>query len=98
MQGEIDQYGIEHIELTSLADLDRLIVDRFTLPPRSYSNDLRAALELVMWVLEHDDYPYFAIFKSAEEAFPNKTLWRRLCSQTLAICRDGGHCHLSGRL
>ena len=35
MQGEIDQYGIEHIQLTSLTDLDRLIADRFALTPVS---------------------------------------------------------------
>ena len=96
MQGEIDQYGIEHIQLTRLADLDRLIANRFALPPRPYSIDMRAALELVIWALENDDYPYFAIFKSAEEAFPNKPFgvgfapkrWQYAETGAIAICLD----------
>ena len=72
MQGDIDQYGFERLQLTSLADLDRLIVERFELPPRPYSTDIRAAFELVVWALEHDEYPCFAIFRSEEEALPDK--------------------------
>lgn len=33
MQGEIDQYGFERIQLTSLTALDQLITERFNLPP-----------------------------------------------------------------
>jgi len=71
MQGEIDQYGFERLQLTDLADLDRLVAERFELPPRPYSTDIRAAFELVIWALDHDEYPYFSIFRSEEEAFPN---------------------------
>ena len=46
MQGEIDQYGFEQIQLTSLTALDQLIADRFDLPSQPYTTDIRAALEL----------------------------------------------------
>ena len=36
MPGDIDPYGFERLQLTNLADLDRLIADRFSLPPRPY--------------------------------------------------------------
>jgi hypothetical protein len=72
MQGEIDPYGFERLKLTHLADLDRLISDRFALPPRPYSTDLRAAFELVIWALDNDDYPYFSLFHSEADAFPDK--------------------------
>ena len=96
MQGEIDQYGFEHIQLTSLIALDQLIAERFDLPPRPYTTDLRAALELVIWALAHDAHPYFAIFKSADEAFPNKPfgvgfarkMWRYAETGSLTICLD----------
>ena len=70
MQGTFDQYGIEHIELNSLADLDRLVSERFDIPLRPYSTDIRAAQELVIWNLENSENPYFAIFRSEEEALP----------------------------
>lgn len=96
MQGKIDQYGIERIQLNRLSDLDQLLADRFDLPLRSYSTDLRMAFELVIWAFEHDDYPYFAIFKSAEEAFPDKPFgvgfapkrWQYAQTGALAICLD----------
>ncbi|WP_250565676.1 hypothetical protein [Adonisia turfae] len=96
MQGEIDQYGFERIQLTSLIALNQLIAERFDLPPRPYTTDLRAALELVIWALDHDDFPYFAIFKSADEAFPSKPfgvgfarkMWRYAETGALAICLD----------
>lgn len=96
MQGKIDQYGFEHIQLTSLTTIDQLIAEHFDLPPRPYSTDIRAALELVIWALEHDDYPYFAIFKSADEAFPNspfgigfaRKMWRYAETGALAICLE----------
>ncbi len=96
MQDNSDQYGFECIQLTSLTALDQLIAERFDLPPRPYSTDLRAALELVIWALDHGDYPYFAIFKSADEAFPGKPFgvgfapkrWHYAETGALAICRD----------
>jgi hypothetical protein len=95
MQGEIDQYGIERLRLTSLTDLDALIAERFALPPRSYSTDLHAAFELVIWALDHDDCPYFAI-RSEDEAFPGAPFgfsfalkrWTYGETGALAICRD----------
>ena len=72
MQGEIDQYGFEWLQLPHLADLDRLVAERFELPLRPYSTDVRAALELVIWALDHDEYPYFSIFRSEEAAFPDQ--------------------------
>lgn len=96
MQGEIDQYGFERIQLTSLIVLDQLIAERFDLPPRPYTTDLRAALELVIWALDNDSYPYFAIFKSADEAFPGKPFgvgfarktWHYNKTAALTICID----------
>jgi hypothetical protein len=96
MQGEIDQYGFERLQLTHLADLDRLVAERFALPPRPYSTDIRAALELVIWALDHDDYPYFSIFCSEEEAFPTKPfgvgfarkMWRYGETAAIAICLE----------
>lgn len=96
MQSEIDQYGFEHIQLTSLAALDQLIAERFDLPPRPYTIDIRAALELVIWALENDSYPYFAIFRSADEAFPGKPfgvgfvrkMWHYNKTAALTICID----------
>ena len=40
---------METIHLNSLGELDRLIGDRFDLPLRPYSTDLRTALELAVW-------------------------------------------------
>lgn len=96
MEGEIDQYGFEQLQLTSLVDLDRLVAERFALPPRPYSTDIRAAFELVIWALDHDDYPYFSIFRSEEEAFPNKPfgvgfapkMWRYGETAAIGICLE----------
>jgi hypothetical protein len=63
---------------------------------QSYSTDLRFALELVIWCLEHDESPYFAIFRSEDEAFPDKPYgvgfapksWSYAETAPLAICRD----------
>ena len=74
MQGEIDQYGFERLQLTDLAELDRLIAEHFELPLCPYSTDIRAAFELVIWALDNDEYPYFSIFRSQEAAFPNMPL------------------------
>ncbi len=96
MQGEIDQYGFERIQLTSLTALDQLIAERFHIPPKPYTTDIRAALELVIWALDNDSHPYFAIFKSADEAFPGKPFgvgfarktWHYNETATLTICID----------
>ena len=95
MQGTSDQYGIEHIELNSLADLDRLVSERFDIPLRPYSTDIRAALELVIWNFENSEDPYFAMFRS-EEALPKASFgvgfarkkWSYGETAPLAICRD----------
>lgn len=96
MQGTFDQYGIEHIELNSLTDLDRLVSERFDIPLRPYSTDIRAALELVIWNLENSEDPYFAIFSSEEEALPKapfgvgfaRKMWSYGETAPLAICQD----------
>ena len=46
MPGDIDPYGFERLQLTNLADLDHLIADRFSLPPRPYSTDIRTDLRV----------------------------------------------------
>ena len=94
MQGEIDQYGFERLQLTDLAELDRLVAERFEMPPRPYSTDIRSALELVIWALDHDEYPYFSIFRSEEAAFPDKPfgvgfapkMWRYGETAAIGIC------------
>lgn len=96
MPGEIDPYGFEQLQLTNLADLDRLIAERFELPLRPYSTDIRAALELVIWALEHDEYPYFSIFRSEAEAFPDTPfgvgfapkMWRYGETAAIGICLE----------
>lgn len=47
MKTTIKHNGIETIQLNSLADLDQIVSERFNLPPRRYSTDIRAALELI---------------------------------------------------
>jgi hypothetical protein len=96
MQGTFNSYGIEHIQLNSLEELDCLISERFNLPLNPYSTNLRFALELVIWCLDHDESPYFAIFHSEDEAFLNKPYgvgfapksWSYAETAPLAICRD----------
>ena len=96
MQGEIDQYGFERLQLNNLADLDRLVAERFELPPRPYSTDIRSALELVIWAIDHDEYPYFSIFRSEEAAFPDKPfgvgfapkMWRYGETAAIGICLE----------
>ncbi len=57
---------METIHLDSLADLDCLVSEQFNLPLRSYSTDLRAALELVIWHFENSEseLPHFEVFRS----------------------------------
>jgi hypothetical protein len=54
---------METIHLDSLSDLDRLVAERFNLPLRPYSTDLRAALELVVWHFENSEveWPNFEV-------------------------------------
>ena len=42
MTGTFDRFGYEIIQLNSLTQLDRLVSERFNLPLRSYSTDIRA--------------------------------------------------------
>jgi len=42
--------------------LDCFVAERFNLPLRPYSTDIRAALELVAWNLENSEWPHFEIF------------------------------------
>jgi hypothetical protein len=96
VKGTFNSYGIESIQLNSLEELNRLISERFNLPLQPYSTDLRFALELVIWCLDHDESPYFAIFCSEDEAFPNKPYgvgfapksWSYAETAPLAICQD----------
>lgn len=66
----IDQYSREVAQLESLAELDSLVAERFGLPLRPYSTDLRAAFELAIWALENPniDFPHFEVFRSGYAA------------------------------
>ncbi|BAZ28777.1 hypothetical protein NIES4074_12110 [Cylindrospermum sp. NIES-4074] len=94
IQGTLNDYGIEEIQLEDIADLDRLVAERFNLPLRPYSTDIRAALEIVIDNLENSEESYFSIFRSEEEAFPNtpfgvgfeRKLWNYGKTAPLAIC------------
>jgi len=52
MESNFDQDDIENIQINSLTDLDCFVAERFNLPLRPYSRDIRAALELVAWNLK----------------------------------------------
>jgi len=62
MQNTFEYYGIEHIKLNSLADLDRLVSERFDITLHHYSADIRAALEVVIWNFENFKRPLFCYF------------------------------------
>jgi hypothetical protein len=86
-----DQFGFETIQINSLADLDRLVSERFILPLRPYSTDIRAALELVIWDLENSDYPHFEMFRYEKDDFTagfQKDAWGSASSAPLAICLE----------
>jgi len=70
MESNFDQDKIEHIQVNSLADLDQLVSQKFELPQRPYSTDIRAALELVAWNLENSDGPHFEIFRTEDHGLP----------------------------
>ncbi|MCU0518616.1 MAG: hypothetical protein MUC60_17480 [Oscillatoria sp. Prado101] len=96
MEGSFDRYGFEHVQLDSLKDLDLLIAERFELPERPYSKDIRAALEIVIWALENTDSPYFAMFRGEKEALPGnpfgvgfeRQVWGYATTAPLAICKQ----------
>jgi hypothetical protein len=70
MESNFDQDDIENIQINSLADLDCFVAERFNLPLRPYSTDIRAALELVAWNLENSEWPHFEIFRYEDHALP----------------------------
>ncbi len=97
MKNTFDQYGHEIIQLNSLADLDRLVAERFNLPLRPYSTDIRAALKLAAWTLENPEieWPHFEVFRSGY-ADPDKPFlasfeedaWDTGRTAPLAICKS----------
>ncbi|BAZ09018.1 hypothetical protein NIES4071_08240 [Calothrix sp. NIES-4071] len=99
MEPILRKHGKERIQLNSLADLDRIVSERFNLPVRPYSTDTRAALELVVHALEKTAFPYFQISDSESNAFPGlryavsfdkeKTTYGK--TAPLAICHDALH-------
>jgi hypothetical protein len=99
MKTTIKHNGIETIQLNSLADLDQIVSERFNLPPRRYSTDIKAALELVVWALENSKCPHFEIYRFEYNAFPglsfavsfDREAWTYGKTAPLAICHDALH-------
>lgn len=95
MEGTFEKHSIEDIQLNSLADLDCLVSEKFNLPLRPYSTDIRAALELVAWNLENSDGPHFEIFRTEDHALPGlpfvasfePDVWGYAETAPLAICQ-----------
>ena len=97
MTDTFEQVEIESIQLNSLAELDRLVSEKFNLPLRPYSTDIRAALELVAWDLENSIAPHFEIFRTEEHSLPglpfvasfqpNPDVWGYGETPALAICQ-----------
>ena len=95
MESTFDQHGIENIQLNSLADLDCFVSERFNLPLRPYSTDIRAALELVAWNLDNFEWPHFEIFRSEDVRLPGipfvvsfePDVWGYGETASLAICQ-----------
>jgi hypothetical protein len=95
MEGTSDQDDIENIQFNSLVELDCFVAEQFNLPLRSYSTDIRAALELVAWNLENSEWPHFEIFRYEDHALtgipfvasfePN--VWGYGQTPPLAICQ-----------
>ncbi|HAJ60645.1 MAG TPA: hypothetical protein DCP31_16395, partial [Cyanobacteria bacterium UBA8543] len=80
-----------------LADLDRLVSERFNLPLRPYSTDIRAALELVVWHLENSEseWPVFEVscspYSEPDEPFIasfEKDSWISGKTAPLSICNS----------
>ena len=93
----IDQYNQEVAQLESLAELDSLVAERFGLPLRPYSTDLRAAFELAFWTLENPEieFAHFEVFCSKdaapEEPFLasfQKDAWDSGQTAAIAICKS----------
>ena len=97
MTDTLNQDDIEEIQINSLADLDRLVSEKFDLPLRPYSTDIRSALELVAWNLENSDGPHFEIFRTEDHALPGlpyvatfePDVWGYGETAPLAICQAG---------
>lgn len=95
MEGTTVDQDIENIQLNSAVDLDRLIAEKFDLPLRPYSTDIRAALELVAWNLENSEWPHFEIFRYEDHALPGipfvvsfePDVWGYGETAPLAICQ-----------
>lgn len=95
MASTFDQLGYGIIQLNSLAELDRIVSERFNLPLRPYSTDIRAALELVIWDLENSEYPHFQIFSYERNEFAagfQKDAWGSAHTAPLAICLEALRC------
>ena len=95
MESNFDQDDIENVQFNSLADLDCFVSQRFNLPLRPYSTDIRAALELVAWNLENSEWPHFEIFRYEDHALPGipfvasfePDVWGYGETAPLAICQ-----------
>ncbi len=86
---------METIHIKSLGELDRLVAERFNLPLRPYSTDLRAALELAVWQFDNSDFPHFEVFYSGaaqpEEPFLasfEPDAWDSGATAPIAICKS----------
>ncbi|RUR74650.1 hypothetical protein ACF3DV_21755 [Chlorogloeopsis fritschii PCC 9212] len=86
---------MEIIHLNSLTELDQLVSERFTLPVRPYSSDIRAALELSVWHLENSEWFHFEVFRSEvaqpEEPFLasfEQDAWDSGKTAPIAICKS----------
>lgn len=95
MEDTFDQDSIKDIQLTSLAELDRLVSEQFNLLVRPYSTDIRAALELVAWNLENSEAPHFELFRTEDHSIPGlpfvagfePDVWGYGETPALAICQ-----------
>ncbi len=95
----IKQHAKERVQLNSLVDLDRIVAERFNLPLRPYSTNIRASLELVVHAMEKTAFPYFQISSSKSDAYPDLPYIvsfdkeKRTYGKTLplAICHDALH-------
>lgn len=93
---EVKPEDLETIEVDSLAAVDRLVAEKFNLPLRPYSTDVRAALELVAWDLENSSAPHFELFRVEEHSLPGlpfvasfipNRVWGYGETAPLAICQ-----------
>lgn len=99
----INQDKIENIQLNSFVELDHLVSERFNLPLRPYSTNIRAALELVAWHLENSDAPHFEIFRTEDHSIPGlpfvasfkpkPNVWGYGGTVPLAICQTALYQH-----